>query len=265
MNSGDIFVWFDADSDNFNFAKSRIEDTAKENGKEIDLYFIRSNFKDIEAELKKLSLTPTCIYYDFWLNSVHVDDASKWFSFKKDWPLDLRFDRLSWITAADVVNTYSESELKRVFYSYWEEKKTPFIVREIISKRSEKRIETTLELAEIIDKSSFDPKSKTRVFQALRIEVNDEFQVIKDSLNSWIKILDKWWVMACITFHSLEDKLVKEIFLEFTKDEISQLTWQVTKKWLASKITKKPIMPSDEEITDNPRSRSAKLRAIIKN
>lgn len=179
--------------------------------------------------------------------------------------MDLRFDRTTPPSASDIVNNYSESELKKVLYIYWEEPKTNFIVKEIIETRKTKKIETTFDLVDIISKSSFDPKSKVRVFQALRIEVNNEFWSIKESLNKVINILEKDWIIACITFHSLEDKLTKEIFTELCKEEINEITWQTKKKWLAKKITKKPIIPTDKEILENPRSRSAKLRVIQKN
>ena len=264
----DIFIWFDADKDNLEQAKINIEkhfwDSLK--NKNIKLFFIYSNFRFLEEKLKEIWITKiTHIYYDFWVNSVHYDNAEKWFSFRFDWPLDLRFDKNTWITASYIVNNYDESALKNIFYKFWEEKKTPFIVKEIIESRKQKKILTTFDLLGIIEKSSFDPKSKTRIFQALRIEVNNEFSVIKESLSQAISILDNNWTITCITFHSLEDKLVKEIFWELTKDEINDYTWHIKNKWLARKITRKPIIPDPEEIINNPRSRSAKLRIIQKN
>lgn len=264
----DIFIWFDADLDNLENAKNNIINHFwdKIKNKNIQLFFIYSNFRNITEKLSEIWIEKiTAIYYDFWVNSVHYDNWDKWFSFRFDWPLDLRFDRNNWITASDVINNYSESDLRRVFYNYWEEKKTPFIIKSILQKREIKKITTTFELLDIIEKASFDPKSKTRVFQALRIEVNDEFWAIKESLNKAIPLLKEEWIMACITFHSLEDRITKQIFWEFCKDEIDDFSWQISKKWIAKKITKKPIIPTNQEIENNPRSRSAKLRIIQKN
>lgn len=268
LNDNDIFIWFDADQDNLIQAKNNIEAHFSEyiKNKKIKLFFIYSNFRFLEDKLREIWIDEiTHIYYDFWVNSVHYDNPDKWFSFRFNGPLDLRFDKNDWINASYIVNNYTEAELRNIFYKYWEEKKTPFIVKEIIKERQLKGIETTFELLEIIKKSSFDPKSKTRIFQALRIEVNNEFDVIKESLLQAIKILAKGWIMECITFHSLEDRLTKEIFWNFTKDEIDDYTWHIKIKWTASKITKKPIIPTPEEVEKNPRSRSAKLRIIQKN
>jgi len=268
LNNNDIFIWFDSDIDNLEQARLNIEsknwETIKNNN--IKIYYINSNFRFINEKLAEIGIDKiTHIYYDFGVNSVHYDNSDKWFSFRFEGPLDLRYDRVNSRSASEIVNTYNEAELRQILYSYWEEPKTNFIVREIIEYRKSKKIETTFDLLDIITKSSFDPKSKVRVFQALRIEVNDEFWSIRESLNKVINILDKDWIVACITFHSLEDRLTKEIFVELCKEEIDDYTWQTKKKWIAKKITKKPINPTEKEIQENPRSRSAKLRVIQKN
>ncbi|EKE29899.1 MAG: S-adenosyl-dependent methyltransferase MraW [uncultured bacterium (gcode 4)] len=267
MNEGDIFIAFDADSDNLKSAQINIEAQiwSELKNKNIKIHYIHSNFRLLKENLLNVWVDKiTNIYYDFGVNSVHYDNAEKWFSFRLSWPLDLRYDRTSWKSAKDVVNTYDEQELRKIFYSYWEEKKTPFIVEAILQARKIAPISTTDELADIIQKSSFDPKSKTRVFQALRIEVNDEFWSIRDSLKEAIEMLEVGWTMECITFHSLEDRIVKEIFAGFCEEEIDDFTGQTIKTWIAKKITKKPIIPTAEELERNPRSRSAKLRIIQK-
>jgi len=180
--------------------------------------FVHDNFAHLQSILERHApRNPTHIYYDLGLNSAHVDDDSRGFSFSKDAPLDMRFDRTSdEMSAFDVVNSYSSEDLKKIFWEYGDEKKTPFIVEAIIKARNEKPIETTLELAEIIHASSFDPKSTVRVFQAIRMEVNQELQVISDSLATAANLLQVGGRISVITFHSVEDRLVKQIFNELT-------------------------------------------------
>lgn len=267
LNKNDIFVWIDADIQNLNEAKKNIQiqigdKIEKDN---ISIYYINSNFENIKEEIENIWLKwITWIYYDFGVNSVHYDIADSGFSFRFDWSLDMRFDKSKWKTAQEIINNYSDIDLKRIFWKYWEEPKTVFIVNEILKRRNLKPIQTTFELLDIIQKSSYDPKSKTRVFQAIRMEVNNELSVIERSLESAIQILDLWWIIACITFHSLEDRLVKQTFKGFCENTINEYTWQIAKEWMATKINKKPIIPTEIEIKDNPRSRSAKLRAIEK-
>ena len=267
MNNWDIFVWFDADKDNLETAKQIIEKNVWDQikNKNIKTYFINSNFKNIRNELNKLWIDKVNnIYYDLWVSSVHFDDSSKWFSFREEWPLDMRFDRNSWITAKDFINNHSEFDLYRVFKWYWEEKKAKFIIDEILKQRKIKEISTTKDLLEIIEKSSFDPKSKTRVFQAIRMEVNDELGSIEKSLREAVDLLEIWWILEVITFHSIEDRLVKKIIASFIETEKDQITGMDLTKPILEKVFKKPIEPSLAEIQSNPRSRSAKLRVAKK-
>ncbi|EKD65982.1 MAG: S-adenosyl-methyltransferase MraW [uncultured bacterium (gcode 4)] len=267
LNKWDIFVGFDADEDNLNNASLNIDKNIWEYIKEknIKIYFINSNFRNLKFELNKIWIDKvTWIYYDLWVSSVHFDDENKWFSFRGEGTLDMRFDRKSWLTAKDIVNNYSENDLYRVFREYWEEKKSKFIIDNILKARIEKEIKTTKDLLEIIEGSSFDPKSKLRVFQALRIEVNDEFGALKESLQDAVKLLDVGWIISVISFHSLEDRIVKQTFNEFIKTEINQITGMNMTQPILEKVYKKPLIPKQNELDSNPRSRSSKLRVLKK-
>lgn len=176
----------------------------------------------------------------------------------------MRFDRKHGKTAADIVNRLDEKELARIFTLYGEEKKSWFIALEIVKQRKIMPIETTFQLLEIIKKSSFDPKSPLRVFQALRIAVNEEFRHIEDSLTQAMDLLAPGGIIMVITFHSLEDRLVKQFFAKYLEDTIDTVTGRIQHKSQFAKYTKKPIIPTDLEIAENPRSRSAKLRIIKK-
>lgn len=177
----------------------------------------------------------------------------------------MRFDRTSSdASVRDLVNASKEAELYRILREYGEEPKTKFIVDAIIARRKTQPIETTLELAALIESASFDPKSVVRVFQALRIAVNDEFGAIESSLEQAVELLSKNGRCSVITFHSLEDRLVKETFAPYLKAERDEFTGMDLVPATLKKVTKKPIIPTDEEIKQNPRSRSAKLRIVEK-
>ncbi|MBR2021573.1 MAG: 16S rRNA (cytosine(1402)-N(4))-methyltransferase RsmH [Clostridia bacterium] len=210
---------------------------------------------------------------DLGVSSFQLDDATRGFSYMQDAPLDMRMDRSESFTAYDVVNTYSERELAKIIDMYGEERYASSIARKIVKYREQKPIETTNELSEII-KSGIPAKNKAdgphpakRTFQAIRIEVNGELNIIADTINSFFPMLNSGGRMAIITFHSLEDRIVKHTFLEKTVGCTCPADFPVCvcgKKAEGKVITKKPILPSDEELSENPRSRSAKLRVIEK-
>jgi len=260
MNSWDIFIWFDADIKNLELAKQRLD---KININKVELIFINSNFVNLKEELKQRNIEKiTWIYYDLWLSSLHLDEADRWFSFMLDWPLDMRLDKSSWKTAADIVNWYTASELREIFIKYWEESWANKIAHKIVDLRKKTKFKTTLELSEIIP---WWPKTKSRIFQAIRIEVNKELENIEVSLKDAIELLDKNWIIFVISFHSLEDRITKHILKKETKDCICRdLICTCLHKKSLKVLTKKPILPSPEEIKNNPRSRSAKARCAIK-
>lgn len=224
--------------------------------------FHHGSFEDIGVFVQEAR--PDFILYDLWVSSAHYDDAVRGFSVRMNGPLDMRFDRTKGITAEDFIYSSTEQELREVFYHYADEKKTPFIARAIVEKRKVDRIDTTEKLLQIIEEASFDPKSAIRVFQALRIAINDEFGHIERSLERAIDILAPGGIIAVITFHSIEDRLVKQIFAPYMEGEIDEFTGQTVVEPILKKYTKKPIEPTPEEIQSNPRSRSAKLRIVQK-
>ena len=210
---------------------------------------------------------------DLGVSSFQLDDATRGFSYMQNAPLDMRMDRTDSFSAYDVVNTYSERELAKIIDMYGEERFASSIARKIVKFREEKPVETTFELSEII-KSAIPAKNKQdgphpakRTFQAIRIEVNGELNIIADTINSFFPLLSSGGRMAIITFHSLEDRIVKHTFLDKTVGCTCPADFPVCvcgKKAEGRVITKKPILPSDGELSENPRSRSAKLRVLEK-
>lgn len=277
LNPWDIFIWFDADKQNQDLAKTRISNFFKisnieynyiKNKKDskdslLNIILINSNFWNLREELKKAWIDKiTWVYYDLWLSSLHLDEADRWFSFMHKWPLDMRLDKTSWQTAVQVVNSYTASKLREIFLKYWEEPWSNKIANLIVEKRKEKKFKTTKELAEIIP---WPPRVKARIFQAIRIEVNKELEMLKESLEQAIKLLEKDWIIFVISFHSLEDRITKQIFKRETKDCIcNDLICSCKHKKSLELINKKPILPTEDEISKNSRSRSAKARAAKK-
>lgn len=192
------------------------------------------------------------ILLDIGFSSVHVDDATRGFSFQQNGPLDMRYDQSQSLAAAEIVNTWSEDELAKIFRQYGEEPKARLFAQAIIAFRADTPIVETLQLADLIanqvrHRGKIHPA--TRVFQALRIAVNDELSELKRALPECINLLRPGGRLAIISFHSLEDRIVKQFF----------------KRTPGLKgVTKRPIQPSQKEIEDNPRARSAKLRVVEK-
>ncbi len=257
MNSGDIFIGFDADEKNMKLAKVRLEDISDE--KWVKVILINSNFSELEEKLKENGIDKiTWIYYDLWLSSLHLDEADRWFSFMLEWPLDMRLDKTKWQTAADIVNWYTQKELREIFLKYWEEPGANKISANIVEQRKKQKFKTTKDLSDILPSS---PKTKSRIFQAIRIEVNKELESMEKSINEAIDLLDKDWIIFVISFHSLEDRITKQIFKKESKDCIcDDLICSCHHKKKLKLLNKKPILPTPEEIKENPRSRSAKAR-----
>lgn len=264
MKKWDIFVGFDADIRNLSLVE---EELKKEFWEIVELHFVNDNFENLKKNLLERGIEKiTWIYYDLGISSLHVDEAERGFSFKFDGPLDMRFDTSHGITASHIVNSYTKDDLIKIFREYGEEPSARRIAEEIALERKKgMRFKTTRELSELIGRISKFPKSKTRIFQALRIETNKELDVIGTSMSDAIAMLEKGGVIFAISFHSLEDRIVKNIFKKEERDCIcSELICVCKHKKTLKVTTKKPILPSEEEITSNPRSRSAKARCAVK-
>ena len=210
------------------------------------------------------------ILYDLGISSPEIDDERRGFSYMKDAKLDMRMDQNSNFSAYEVVNNYSKEHLIKIFREYGEESHANKIANNILIRRMVKPIETTLELVDIIDKSiPFRDKRNThpakKVFQAIRIEVNNEIESLKKSLDQSLELLNVNGVLAVITFHSLEDRIVKQKFKEVTEvDKVIKGMPNIDESLLPDYvlITNKPIIPTSDEIANNKRAKSAKLRII---
>lgn len=234
---------------------------------------IQSNFSRMDEVAEELGISGVDgILLDLGVSSYQLDTAERGFSYHKDAPLDMRMSK-SGMTAADIVNTFSKEEICDIFRRFGEEKFASRIADRIIKTRVEREIKTTLELAELISEAypaaaRRDGHPARKCFQALRIAVNGELDALNDALERAFSLLNKDGVLAIITFHSLEDRTVKLKFKEFCTGCTCPPDFPVCvcgKTPRGHLLTRKPIEPSNEELNENPRSRSAKLRVIIKN
>ena len=232
---------------------------------------IRDNFVNMKKVLNDLGVEKVDgILLDLGVSSPQIDNGERGFSFMKDAVLDMRMDTRNKLTAKKIVNEYSFNDLTNIFYSFGEEKFSKVIANNIVKYREKKEIETTLELVGIIEssvpKKYFVTKHPERqIFQALRIEVNSELNVLNECLPDAINLLNKGGRLCVITFHSLEDRIVKKIFKKYSEiDEVVKGMPIIPDEYkpLIKIINNKPILASDEEIEQNSRSKSAKLRVI---
>jgi 16S rRNA (cytosine1402-N4)-methyltransferase len=249
-------VALDCDEAALNFAQSSFSAEISERR----LKLVRSNYSEfskLQSDLEQSGWPSTfdLMLLDLGVSSPQLDQAERGFSFYHDGPLDMRMDQRSDFTAADIVNSYDEQDLARLFIEYGEVQRPFRVVRAIVNDRKAKKpFTTTKELAGLIERvDGWQKKGShpaTRYFMALRLKVNDELDGLERGLPDLINGLNDGGILAVITFHSLEDRIVKNVF----KDHLH----------LGYLINKKVIKPSDEEVRDNPRSRSAKLRAFAK-
>ena len=264
IKKGQLFA-FDADRDAINYSHQVLSEISS------NFKIIHSNFRNLSAKLteEKVDLVDGFVF-DLGLSSPEIDEENRGFSFMRDAMLDMRMDQEQTLTAAKIVNEYPEEELLRILFLYAEEKRSKNIVQEIINYRKKQKITRTLELVEIIKKGVganyfYKTHPEREVFQALRIEVNDELKAIEEALPSAIKRLKKGGRICVITFHSLEDRIVKQIFKKYSEvDEMLKGLPDIPEEYkpLIKLINKKPITPSPIELKENTRSKSAKLRII---
>lgn len=261
-------ICIDRDRDALNAAGKRLEEYSDK------ITFVHSNYSELGGVLDELGIEKVDgVLLDLGVSSYQLDTAERGFSYMQDAKLDMRMDRDSSTSAYEVVNEYPEEELRRILFEYGEEKFARNIAANIVKKRAEKPIETTLELAELIKASM--PKAARegghhpakRSFQAIRIEVNSELAGIPPVIDAAVSHMAEGGRIAIITFHSLEDRIVKQKFASLAEGCICPKSLPVcvcNNKPKVKLVSRKPIVASDEELEINPRSRSAKLRVAEK-
>lgn len=257
-------IGIDQDADAIEAAGKRLEGFGEK------VTIIRSNYRDMKPELHKLGIDGVDgITLDLGVSSYQLDTAERGFSYRMDAPLDMRMDQRQKLTARDIVNGYSEAELFRVIRDYGEDRFAKNIAKHIVAEREKAPVETTGQLNEIIKRAIPMKVQKTgghpskRTFQAIRIELNHELEVLRDSLDEMIDMLRPGGRICVITFHSLEDRIVKSAFRRNENPCTCPSHFPVCVCGKVSKgkvITRKPILPTQEEMESNPRSKSAKLR-----
>lgn len=259
-----LLIGIDRDEEAICVAKDRLKDFS-------NVKFVHDNHDNILNILDNLNLTGVDgILLDLGVSSYQLDERNRGFSYMGEADLDMRMDRTQSLTAKIVVNTYSEEELSKILWEYGEEKFSRRIAKNICEYRKNKNIENTLELVEIIEKSvprTNDGHPAKRAFQAIRIEVNDEIKPLYKTVQDSIKALNPGGRLCIITFHSLEDRAVKNAYIEMAGNCTCppDLPYCVCgAKSYGKIITRKPILPSKEEQEENSRSRSAKLRIFEK-
>lgn len=261
---GKLFA-FDEDENAVKYSKEALSSIGD------NFTIFKENFANLKETLEKENILKVDGFlFDLGFSSPQIDDAKRGFSFKLNAPLDMRMDTQNSLTAKDVVNTYSLEKLTDIFFKYAEEKYSKVIASAICKERKNKEIVTTFELVDIIQKAvgaSYFYKNhpEREIFQAIRIEVNNELSVIEKALPDAIDMLSKGGRICVITFHSLEDRLVKQIFKKYSEvDDILKGMIDIPDEYKPKIkiINKKPILPTDEEINENSRSHSAKLRIV---
>lgn len=258
------FIGIDQDEAAIEAASARLSDFGER------VTIVRSNYCDMKLQLQNLGIDKVDgIVLDLGVSSYQLDTAERGFSYRVDAPLDMRMDRRQVMTAKDIVNGYSEMDLFRIIRDYGEDKFAKNIAKHIVMEREKGPIETTGQLIEVIKRAIPMKFQKTaghpakRTFQAIRIELNRELEVLRDSLDDMIDMLNENGRICIITFHSLEDRIVKGIFKKNENPCTCPSHFPVCVCGNVSKgkvITRKPILPGEEELEENSRSKSAKLR-----
>jgi len=246
-------ICFDRDPQAMELAKARLEEIRAELGEEMpEVRFVPRAFSEVASEIEPGNLDG--LLADFGVSSLHLDEAHRGFSFRSEGPLDMRMDTRSGVTAEQVVNQVDESDLANLIYEFGEERRSRRIARAIVRARP---ISTTAELARVVSAAAPAMKGEkihpaTRTFQALRIYVNDELGEIRTLLESAPSLVRPGGRLVLISFHSLEDRLVKDAFRDGSRNGVYEV------------LTKKPVVAGEEEEMRNPRARSAKMRAVEK-
>ena len=267
LSAGGRLIGIDQDDAAIAAATQRLEEFADK------VTIVRSNYCNMTSVLHDLGIEKVDgVVLDLGVSSYQLDTVERGFSYKYDTDLDMRMDRRQTLTAKEIVNMYSEKELFRIFRDYGEEQFAQNIAKHIVRNRAEKEIQTTYELNEII-KAAIPAKMRTnghpskRVFQAIRIECNKELDVLRDSMDAMVDLLNPNGRLSIITFHSLEDRIVKSAYRKYEHPCTCPPEFPVCvcgKKPLGKAVHRKPVLPSKEELEVNSRSKSAKLRVFEK-
>ena len=253
---------FDQDDNAVNYSNEELKKISN------NFKIFKSNFVNMKELLNDNNVKDVDgIIFDLGFSSPQIDDEKRGFSFMHDGPLDMRMSNEG-ISAKDIIDRYSEEELTKIFFQYGEEKLSKVIARKIVSKKEQ--INTTLDLVSVIKEAVganyfYKNHPERKIFQALRIEVNNELKVLESVLPDAINLLKKGGRLCVITFHSLEDRIVKNIFKKYSEvDEIVKGLKDIPEEYkpIIKIINKKPILPSEDEIKENTRSASAKLRIV---
>lgn len=264
VKRGFLFA-FDQDINAINWSSKKLQEIGD------NFLIIKSNFLYMKEELLNRGVTEVDgILFDLGVSSPQLDEAERGFSYHKDARLDMRMDQSQPLSAYEVVNTYDEKKLADIIFRFGEEKHAKSIARNIVKQRNVKPIETTLELVDIIKasmpyKDTINKHPARKTFQAIRIEVNHELDILETSMRNALSMLKVGGRLVVITFHSLEDKIVKDVFKEVTEiDKVVKGLPNIPNEYLPNFkiINKKVITPSDKENEENNRSRSSKLRII---
>jgi 16S rRNA (cytosine1402-N4)-methyltransferase len=257
LNHQGFLIAFDQDLEAIKYAKEKLKEF---NNKII----IHANFKEAKKHLIELGYDQVDgIFMDLGMSSFQIDDSERGFSYMEDGPLDMRMNQNNPLTAEEILNTYSLSDLNNIFKDYGEEPKSYLIAKKIIQNRP---LKTTFDLVNITDQyKTGKGHSAKRVFQALRIYLNNEMHVLETVLPEALSLLKKDGVISVLTFHSLEDRIVKHFIKENVEEPYIKGLPTLPKEMPLRYYNKKPILPSELEIRSNPRAKSAKLRAAIKN
>lgn len=256
---------FDADLEAIHYSKEILEKVGN------NFEIIHANYDAMKEELFKRGVTSLDgILFDIGVSSPQIDSVTRGFSFMRDEALDMRMDQTKDFSAKTLIDTYSYEKLRDVFFQYGEEKKSALIARKIVDVREKERIETTISLVEIIKDAVganyfYKNHPERKIFQAIRIEVNHELSSLEMVLPDAISLLNLQGRICVITFHSLEDRIVKNIFKKYSEiDELVKGLPNIPKEYQPEVrlVTRKPVLPTEEELLQNSRSRSAKLRVI---
>ncbi|MCK9604544.1 MAG: 16S rRNA (cytosine(1402)-N(4))-methyltransferase RsmH, partial [Candidatus Omnitrophica bacterium] len=248
---GGRIVGIDRDEESLNIARQRLSDYSS------SCEFVHGNFLDIDTILKDLNIDKVDgILLDLGISSFQLDDPQRGFSFQEEGPLDMRLDRSSYISAYDLINNLNEEEISSMLWTFGEERWHNRIARILVSEREKQPISTTLQLSNIVLKAipyryryrHYRIHPATRTFQAVRIAVNRELETLETAINKAVELLNKKARICVISFHSLEDRIVKHSFRKFLAEGLVEI------------ITPKPLTPLAQEVEANPASRSAKFR-----